>query len=379
MSATPVRGGILMTMHRLSHGGADRVGILLANGFVQAGIPTRLLLLRDGGEGERPLLDMLDPGVSLVSAGPPMGSRHLELVRGLRFIRAQIASEQPAIVLASSNNMGLVTGLASRMPGPHRPRYAMKVTNPVVILPRDGSALRTAYRQRLYGFVFGHYDLILTLTEAERRTLSAMYPHLEGRFQTAVNAYIAPAMMADCDADRGGEVPNIITLARLMPQKRLDLLLRAFAGLRDTPCRLTILGEGPERPMLERLIQILGIGDRVDMPGFVEDVLPWLRRADLFVLSSDYEGLPAAILEAFACNVPVVTTDCFDGAREMLADADGCAVVPKGDVAALSSAMRERLASRQQPRNLREIARAYGIEASIAAHIAALRPLLQAR
>ena len=376
MSGTrSLRSGILMTMHRLSQGGADRVGILLANGFAKAGIPTGLAILRDGGEGQRALLDMLSPTVSLVSAGAPTGSRHLELLRGLRFIRNQVARVKPSVVLASSNNMGLVTGASANSQAVDGPRYAMKVTNPVV-RPQDRGAIRTAYRHRLYGFIFRKYDRILTLTEAERQTLSRLYPDLALRFATTVNAYISPAMMADYERGSPAATRTVLTLARMMPQKRLDLLLRAFAQVHCAGCRLVILGDGPERPALAQLARSLGIADRVDMPGFIEDVVPWLRKADLFVLTSDYEGLPAALLEALACNVPVVTTDCFDGARAMLSGQERCAVVPRGDVAAIAAAIEASLAVTAAPQGLREIARAYGMEASIAAHIALLQPLI---
>ena len=77
-------GGVLMTMHRMSQGGADRVAVLIANGFQAAGMPVDFLLLRSGGEGEEALLRLIDPAVRVHTAGPPMGSRHLELVRGIR-------------------------------------------------------------------------------------------------------------------------------------------------------------------------------------------------------------------------------------------------------------------------------------------------------
>jgi glycosyltransferase involved in cell wall biosynthesis len=375
MSPGSLAGGILMTMHRLSQGGADRVGVLLANGFAKAGIPTGLAILRDAGEGEHALLDMLSPGVSLVSAGPPTGSRHLELIRGLGFIQGQVASAKPSVVLASSNNMGLVTGVAARSRRGGGPRYAMKVTNPVV-RPRDRGAIRTAYRHRLYGYIFEKYDRILTLTEAERQTLSHLYPTFATKFVTTVNAYISPAMLADYEPSRPSGTPIVLTLARMMPQKRLDLLLRAFAQVHCAHSRLVILGDGPGRPVLEQMARSLGIADRVDMPGFVEDVVPWLRRANLFVLTSDYEGLPAALLEALACNVPVVTTDCFDGCKAMLSGQERCAVVARGDVAAIARAIDASLASTDPPKDLREVARAYGIEASVAAHIRALQPLI---
>ena len=366
-------GGILMTMHRMSQGGADRVAILLANGFVEAGIETDFVLLRDGGEGEAVLTAMLDPRVRLHIAGTPMRSRHLELVRGRAFICRKVAEVQPAVVLASSSNMGLVTGLAMRGRGRSGPGLAMKLTNPV-FRPQDRGSLRTRYRRALYRFIFGHYDQVMILTEAERAALSRTYPGLAKHMVTVPNAYIDAAMRPEPRA--ANAAPQLLTLARMMPQKRLDLMLDAFARVERRDARLTILGDGPLRPMLEQRVAALGIADRVAMPGFVADVLPALRKADLFLLSSDYEGLPAAALEALACGVPVVTTDCFAGARELLGGVAGCAVTPVGDTPALAQAIDRSLA---QPRNaeaLAAIALPYRIDASIAAHIAALGPLI---
>ncbi|WP_309660936.1 glycosyltransferase [Sphingomonas sp.] len=376
MSSSAGDGGILMTMHRLSQGGADRVAVLLANGFVQKGIPTRFVLLRDQGEAERELLDLLHPDVSITSAGPAIGSRHLELVRGQRFIQREIVSHRPAVVLASSSNMGLVTGLASKVRRDNGPRFAMKLTNPVV-RPRDRGALRTLYRHKLYAFIFNQYDLVLTLSEAERLSLLEIYPAAGALFRTVPNPYISSEMLQDPPRRRPAGPCRVLTAARMMPQKRLDVLLQAFARTSLPDSRLTILGDGPLRPALERLAQSLGIADRVEMPGFVDDVLPWLRRTDLFALSSDYEGLPAVILEAFACNVPVVTTDCFAGARQMFSEIASCAVTPVGDPAAFAAAIDRCLTSARKPEDLRKIAEGFGIEASIAAHIRALDHLMR--
>jgi glycosyltransferase involved in cell wall biosynthesis len=371
-------GGILLTIHRLSQGGADRVTMLLANGFAAAGIPTGIAILRDGGEGEGPLLDLLHEDVRLSSAGAPMGSRHLELVRGLRYIPRQIARAHPSIVLASSSNMGLVTGLCARMHAARRPHFAMKLTNPV-IRPRDRGVIKEYYRRKLYRLIFGSYDRILILSDAESETLKQMFPRLKDRFVSAANPYVTSRMIPAPRRERGSDTRNILTLARMMPQKRLDRLLDSFARVTDTTSRLTILGDGPERVELARLAQSLGIADRVDMPGFVEDVVPWLRSADLFVLSSDYEGLPAVVLEALACDVPVITTDCFEAARSLLAGADGCAVVELGDIDAFAKAIDTSLSLRVRPTQLSEIAKPYGIMAAIAAHIALLQPLLRQR
>lgn len=368
----------MITIHRFSHGGADRVAIHLANGIVRAGIPVGFAILRSGGEGEQTLLGLLDKQVLRSDAGPPIGSRHLELVRGLPYIRRLIALARPSIVLASSNNMGFITGLASRRQlGGRRPTYVLKTTNPV-IRPFDRGRLRKFYRRRLYGFVFSNFDRVLTLSAEERDTLARMYPHQKGKFQVATNPYITPEMLTEHErAPRSGP-PRILTLARMMPQKRLDILLSAFAQLSRPDCRLIILGDGPGRPRLKALAKSLGIADRLEMPGFVDDVIPWLHNADLFALSSDYEGWPAVVFEALACNVPVVTTDCFEGAQSLLANAPSCAVVPKGNPAALAHAMDHCLADQDDLTGLRDIARGYGFEAAITSHLQALRPSLPA-
>ena len=367
----------MITIHRLSHGGADRVAIHLANGFAWAGIPVGIAILRSAGEGEQTLLGFLDKEVLRGDAGPPLGSRHLELARGLPYIRRLIAMARPSVVLASSNNMGLITGLSSLLqPGDGRPNYVLKTTNPV-IRPFDRSLLKKFYRRRLYGFVFSNFDRVLTLSTEERDTLMRMYPRQSGKFGVATNPYVTPVMLEECERLPRSGPPRILTMARMMPQKRLDILLTAFARVNRPDCQLIILGDGPERPRLEALAKSLGIADRVEMPGFIDDVLPWLRKANLFALSSDYEGWPAAVFEALACNVPVVTTDCFEGAQSLLAHAPRCAVVPKGNPAALAYAIDQSLADREDLTGLREIARDYGFEAAIDSHLNALRPLLR--
>jgi glycosyltransferase involved in cell wall biosynthesis len=107
--------------------------------------------------------------------------------------------------------------------------------------------------------------------------------------------------------------------------------------------------------------------------------VPELRRSDLFVLSSDYEGLPAVVLEALACNVPVATTDNVLGAREMLEPLPSCSVVPIQDPAALAGAIDRCLERSGDPRDLRTIAEPYRIDASIAAHVATLSELVEQR
>src|SRR5207253_5488759 len=120
-----------------------------------------------------------------------------------------------------------------------------------------------------------------------RRDLLEVYPIRRQLFQTVPNPYVSDEMAALPKPARRTGRRIMLTAARMMPQKRLDVLLRAFALTSQTDTKLIILGDGPLRASLERLAHSLGIADRVEMPGFVENIVPWLQQTDLFVLSSD--------------------------------------------------------------------------------------------
>jgi glycosyltransferase involved in cell wall biosynthesis len=163
-----------------------------------------------------------------------------------------------------------------------------------------------------------------------------------------------------------------IAVGRLDRQKRFDLLLRAWARVRFPGAQLRIIGEGPERAALEALIRELGLENRVEMPGYSTDVSSWFAKADVFALSSDFEGLPQVVLQAMAFNCPVVSTDCFSAARELVGNAEGCHVVPRGDFAMLAARIDEALARRSRPTTLRQIAERYSLSAGVESHCAAL-------
>ncbi len=117
--------------------------------------------------------------------------------------------------------------------------------------------------------------------------------------------------------DRG---PRLVAIGRLSPEKGLDRLIRAFQKLliKKPGACLWILGEGPDSKRLKYLVKQLQLEDHIFLVGFQADPIPWLHSADLFILSSYYEGSPNVLLEALACEVPVVVLEQKGGAREIL-------------------------------------------------------------
>ena len=142
----------------------------------------------------------------------------------------------------------------------------------------------------------------------------------------------------------------ILATGRLTDQKKFSTLIEAFAILRaQRECRLAILGEGELRASLEALVAERGLAPDVLLPGFVANPFAWMRQASLFVLSSAWEGLPTVLIEAMACGVPVVTTDCPSGPREILEDGRWGRLVPVGDASALAIAISGALDEKIRP------------------------------
>jgi glycosyltransferase involved in cell wall biosynthesis len=151
----------------------------------------------------------------------------------------------------------------------------------------------------------------------------------------------------------------VVAVGRLEPEKRFDLLLRAFAPLaaRRPELKLFIAGDGSSRQMLEAERERLGLGRASRLLGHVADPADVYQAADVFVQSADNEGTPNAVLEAMAFEVPIVATDA-GGTRELIRHGEDGLVVPRGDERALSAAIESVMTDRAAARSRAESARA---------------------
>lgn len=330
---------ILIPLHSFAPGGVERVAMRLARAWSDAGHTVHLVLGRD--EGGRPTLaggldfDVLQkPGMASTAA--------FETAWMIAHLPGRVRAVRPDLIFCPGNSYAVVGAALKLMLAGDCPPVALKISNDLARADMN-PLVQAGYRQwcLLQGRLL---DGFVGLAEPMRRGIRAAMGVDGDRVAIIDNPVLSRADIAalardGSRADEAREGRRFLAIGRLAPQKNFPLLVRAFARIAGPGDRLAILGEGPERARLERLADRLGVAGRLLLPGHVEDTRPWLAGADTFVLSSDYEGLPAVVLEAFAAGLPVVATRCAASLPVLIDEGRTGRLVPVGDAAALAAAM----------------------------------------
>lgn len=367
---------VSLVLHKFSRGGSDRVAAYLARGFFEAGLHVELVVFARGGEVEQVLLELLgDIPVHFIRPRVSR-SRAVDLVAGLPGFVRHLRRRKPSVIVSTANNTSLISAIGRTMGRMSGARLVLKTTNPIASSRHRGLARHI--RLWSYREVFRTTDAVWTLSDEETAEMVAQFPESAQIFRAVTQPYVTPRMIARPADVRSAAAPLVLCIARLTPQKRVDRLLRAFAHVRTKNARLLILGEGEDRESLTALIRQLGLNDRVSMPGYLPDVTRALHEADLFVLTSDYEGLPAAVLEAMAANCPVLSTNCFPSAPSLVGESSGCAIIVNTEPRPLARQIDEML-SQDRPSSLVQTAKRYSVTNGVAKHVEALLDVLKGR
>lgn len=329
------RPKIAIVLPDLRGGGAERLHINLAEAWLGAGFDVEFVLLRAHGD----LLALLPPRASLRELGVErMRSAVPALWRYLRDARPDVT----LVAMWPLTSVGVAAWVAAGRPG--RLFLSDHTQLSVACVHETSTSPRTlSLSIRLtYPWASG----IIAVSRGVRDDLCRI-----GGFSTdrvyvihnpaAIDADASPAAPANLSTLWGeGAGAKILAVGTLKPQKDHETLLRAVALLTGhCDLSLVVLGDGPLRADLMNLARELGIADRVTFQGFVRDPRPWFRTADLFVLSSRWEGFANVVVEALSFGVPVVSTDCPSGPSEILEDGRFGDLVPPGDPRALARAI----------------------------------------
>ncbi len=329
--------------------------INLMNGLHDLGIGVDILL----NNPDIPERRLLTPGIGAVELGDVDGLRRVPpLVRYFRERRPDwlLANREPAVRAAT---------LANRLGGcgvPVAVRVGMAVS---VALERRGPVKRILRRAAIR-HCYRRASLVIANDPAVAEDVAEAAGIDLAGIRVLPNPTVSPelSLQASEPVDHpwfaAGGPKVIVGVGRLARQKDFPTLLRATALLRkQLDCRLVVLGEGKERPALERLAKELGLGGAAAFPGHVANPFAFMSRADLFVLSSAWEGSPNVLIQALALGVPSVATDCRSGPRRILDDGRYGPLVPVEDPDALADAMEKTLTAPPRPSFLREGAERY--------------------
>ena len=332
MSARP---DVAILLDHFGSGGVERVACYVANGLQRRGFQVEMIVLQATG----PVQALLDPNITVRLLRTFPGLRHRRMKAAVPAIAVYLRKFRPRLFHSPGNYTTRPAALAIAL-SRYRGAFVAKITNPLL---KEGMTARRQRRLSVYGWALRKARLVLALSPSGVNEITQLDQRLADRIRVIHNPYVTDRMLGGAAHRSPAEPPIILSIGRLTKQKNHALLLRAAARLSARPWRLRICGTGPEEPALRALAEELGIADRLELPGFVDDPVPEYQAASVFALSSNWEGLPATILEAIACGCPVVSTASSPGLVNLLRQVGACDAVELGDEAGLAEALRKAL------------------------------------
>lgn len=323
---------VLFVLPNVAIGGVERVRLMLIEYLSAHGIECRLVLRQCQGE----LLErarQLAPVDELARDG-----LHQFIPSLIRLIRR----ERPSHVVTAFPDIGLLTWLALRIAG-NRAKWVHTVdVTDTMVHSASGvfDRLRFGIRGRAAEFVHQRADAVVAVSEGVRAELMGEQALDSRRITMLYNPVVPDLELGWRRAARkdGSGLCRVVALGRLTPQKGFDILVRAMTRV-PGEWQLAIWGDGADRPKLIKLVAELGLQNRIQLPGYAPDPFRAMRDADVFVMSSRYEGFGNVLVEALACQCQIVAADCPHGPREILQDGRLGELVPVEDVDALAEAI----------------------------------------
>lgn len=341
----------------LGGGGAERAMANLSTELVSRGVNVDIVV---SDYSRSTYISDIDPRVRVVDLGV---NRHLlGLVPLVKYLR----SNRPHFMITVQPPSHPLAVIACKLAGVST-KCVASVQNYHSVEFDSGVSLVRRLVLATFPYVLRRMDRVFAVAERVKADLVGNFNVPPENVEVVYNPIAAPDITEHADKRVNHpwlteeNDPVILAVGRLTAQKNYPLLLRAFAHvIKHRPVRLIILGEGEERERLQELANDLGIAEEVDLPGFADNPFAYMRSADVYALSSNWEGLPSVLIEALAVGCNIVATDCPSGPREILAGGRYGRLVPVNDEMALAEAIRDALNDNSIDRlSLRERARAF--------------------
>ena len=320
---------IVFVYGNMQRGGAQRVISCLAAYCAQMGDEVTILTLDGGGSDYE-----LDPGISVVGLNVAGDSAN-KLDSAKRFLTTErklrdwMKAEKPDAVLAFSSKLAMQLLLAGGHGGPAL--ICSERANPAFRTESAATRMERWLLEKVDGFIF------------QTQRVSRLFPERLQKIGTVIhNGLFSPDIPKIVTAFAQRRKKEICAVGRLENgQKAYDVMLDAFALFRETHPEhmLHIYGSGGSEAAIRTQAAALGLADSVILHGNLPHVIQEIKDMGMFVMTSRYEGMPNALIEAMACGLPCVCTDCDFGPAELIRDGDNGLLVPVDDVTAIAAAM----------------------------------------
>jgi len=301
-----MRRKVLFVINSLAGGGAEHVmATLLGASDARARDNDIVVALLDREEAAY----RLPPFVRVIQ----LDSRY-SFARSLRSLWKLVGEEKPDVALSFLTRANVCTTVAMAPRG--KPFVLSERVNTTAHL---GQGRAAAVSKAMVRLSYPRATRIIAVSAGVADTLVEDFAVKRPRITILANPVDIDAIEASAaePPEHPIEGPYVVAMGRLVPNKNFALGIEAFARS-GIPGKLVILGQGPDREALVSLADRVGLGDRLVMPGFAANPHATIARSTFMLLSSNAEGFPNALVEALACGVPVIATDCQSGPAEVL-------------------------------------------------------------
>lgn len=326
----------------LNFGGIEANTIRLAKAFIKQGYDVDLLVVRLEGD----YIERLPSEINVIDLSCA------KVYKAIPFLKRYINLHKPDAIISGGEAPNIVLIISKLLTFKNKAKIVVSIRTHLSTELRKTNSINLKILKYM-GKLFYHFaDEIVAVSRGVAEDASKIF----GLNREKINVIYNPVFdedLIDKDPYRTkqklevAKIPTVIGVGRLVQQKNFALLINSFSVvLKQKQAKLIILGEGPERLNLEQQIKLLKLDEDVELLGYQDNPYQHMKESDIFVLSSEWEGFGNVIVEAMACGLKIVSTDCPSGPAEILDDGEFGVLVKNNNVTGLAKGILEAISTK---------------------------------